>query len=151
MKAQETVDYHIKTAWHAISRMYNAQAIRHDMTAAIGYVLLNIDVEKGTAATKIAPLLGLETRSLTRMLKSMEESGLIYREADEKDKRGVKIKMTEEGKRKREIARRTVINFNRMVQDHISAEKLKVFFEVIEEISKVVEKENKKIYQEIEI
>jgi DNA-binding MarR family transcriptional regulator len=131
--------------------MYNAQAIKHDMTAAIGYVLLNIDVEKGTAATKIAPLLGLETRSLTRMLKSMEESGLIYREADEKDKRGVKIKMTEEGKRKREIARRTVINFNRMVQDHISAEKVKVFFEVIEEISKVVEKENKKIYQEIEI
>jgi DNA-binding MarR family transcriptional regulator len=131
--------------------MYNAQAIKHDMTAAIGYVLLNIDVEKGTAATKIAPLLGLETRSLTRMLKSMEESGLIYREADEKDKRGVKIKMTEEGKRKREIARRTVINFNRMVQDPIPAEKLKVFFEVIEEISKVVEKENKKIYQEIEI
>jgi DNA-binding MarR family transcriptional regulator len=34
------------------------------------------------------------------MLKAMEESGLIYREADEKDKRGVKIKMTEEGKRK---------------------------------------------------
>jgi hypothetical protein len=54
MKAQETVDYHIKTAWHAISRMYNAQAIKHEMTASIGYVLLNIDVENGTAATKIA-------------------------------------------------------------------------------------------------
>jgi hypothetical protein len=36
-----------------------------------------------------------------------------------------------------------------MVQDHLPADKLKVFFEVIEEISKVVE--NTKIYQEIEI
>jgi DNA-binding MarR family transcriptional regulator len=148
MKAQETVDYHIKTAWHAISRMYNVQAMKHEMTMSIGYVLLNIDIEKGTAATKIAPLLGLETRSLTRMLKTMEENGLIYREADEKDKRGVKIKMTAEGRRKREIARNTVIEFNTMVKDQISASKLDMFFEVIEEISKLVE--NKKYYQEIE-
>jgi DNA-binding MarR family transcriptional regulator len=148
MKAQETVDYHIKTAWHAISRMYNVQAMKHEMTMSIGYVLLNIDIEKGTAATKIAPLLGLETRSLTRMLKTMEENGLIYREADEKDKRGVNIKMTAEGRRKREIARNTVIEFNTRVKDQISASKLDMFFEVIEEISKLVE--NKKYYQEIE-
>ncbi|MFN8691449.1 MAG: MarR family transcriptional regulator, partial [Cyclobacteriaceae bacterium] len=25
MKKEETVDYHIKTAWHAIARMYNQQ------------------------------------------------------------------------------------------------------------------------------
>jgi DNA-binding MarR family transcriptional regulator len=149
MKAKETVDYHIKTAWHAISRMYNAQAVKHEMTASIGYVLLNIDVEKGTAATKIAPLLGLETRSLTRMLKSMEDNGMIYREADEKDKRGVKIKLTEAGRKKREIARKTVIEFNQMVKSQIPTDKLEVFFEVIEEVSKLVE--NKKYYQEIEL
>jgi DNA-binding MarR family transcriptional regulator len=148
MKAKETVDYHIKSAWHAISRMYNAQAIKHNMTASIGYVLLNIDVENGTAATKIAPLLGLETRSLTRMLKAMEENGMIYREADEKDKRGVKIKLTEEGKRKREVARKTVIDFNKKIKDQIPESKLQVFFEVIEEISSLVE--NKKFYQEVE-
>jgi DNA-binding MarR family transcriptional regulator len=149
MKAHQTVDYHIKAAWHAISRMYNAQAIKHDMTASIGYVLLNIDVEKGTSATKIAPLLGLETRSLTRMLKTMEDNKMIYREADLNDKRGVKIKLTEEGKRKREVARKTVIAFNKMIQENISSAKLEVFFEVIEEINKLVE--NKKNYQEIEV
>ena len=149
MKAKETVDYQIKSAWHAISRMYNAQAIKHDMTASIGYVLLNIDVEKGTSATKIAPLLGLETRSLTRMLKAMEENGMIYREADTLDKRGVKVKLTEEGKRKREVARKTVIAFNEMIKEQIPQSKLQVFFEVIEEISRLVE--NKKYYQAIEM
>jgi MarR family transcriptional regulator, organic hydroperoxide resistance regulator len=144
MKAQETVDYNIKAAWHAISRMYNLQAAKHDMTTAIGFVLLNMDIEKGTPATKIAPTLGLEARSLTRMLKTMEEKGYIYRENNSKDKRGVNIKLTDEGKSKREVARKTVRAFNHLVKENIPEEKLKVFFEVIQEINKLIE--NNKFY-----
>ena len=55
MKPEETVDYNIKVAWHAISRMYNTQAAQNDITTSIGFVLLNIDQERGTPATKIAP------------------------------------------------------------------------------------------------
>ena len=139
MKPRETVDYNIKASWHAISRMYNAAASRHQITAAIGFVLLNIDQEHGTPATKIAPLLGLETRSLTRMLKTMEEKGLVYREADDKDRRSVKILLTEKGKAKREVSRQTVRNFNHLVRENISSEKLAVFFEVIDEINRLVE------------
>ncbi|HMR56503.1 MAG TPA: MarR family winged helix-turn-helix transcriptional regulator, partial [Cyclobacteriaceae bacterium] len=77
MKREETVDYHIRSAWHAIARMYNQQALKYGGTMSIGFALLNIDSDKGTPATKIAPLMGLETRSLTRLLKSMEDKGLI--------------------------------------------------------------------------
>ena len=35
--------------------------------------------------------MGLEARSLTRMLKTMEEKKLIYREAGSVDKRSVRI------------------------------------------------------------
>jgi DNA-binding MarR family transcriptional regulator len=139
MKPQETVDYNIKACWHAIARMYNNEAARHDMTMAIGYVLLNIDAEKGTPATKIAPQVGLETRSLTRMLKTLEEEGLISRVADEKDRRGVNIFLTEKGKQKRDIARQTVRQFNFLVRENVPPEKLRVFFEVIEEINKLIE------------
>lgn len=139
MKPQETVDYNIKACWHAIARMYNNEAAQHDMTMAIGYVLLNIDAEKGTPATKIAPQVGLETRSLTRMLKTLEEEGFISRVADEKDRRGVNIFLTEKGKQKREIARQTVRHFNFLVRENVAPEKLRVFFEVIEEINKLTE------------
>src|SRR5919112_5587138 len=105
MKASETVDYNIKVCWHAIARMYNTEAAKNDITTSIGFVLLNIDPEKGTPATKIAPLLGLETRSLTRILRSMEEKGLIYKQADSVDKRSVRIFLTEEGLRKKEVSR----------------------------------------------
>jgi DNA-binding MarR family transcriptional regulator len=119
--------------------MYNIQAAKHDMTTAIGFVLLNIDIDKGTPATKIAPTLGLESRSLTRMLKTMEEKGYIYRVNNSRDKRGVNIKLTDEGKNKREIARQTVREFNHLVKENIPEEKLKVFFEVIDEINKLIE------------
>ncbi len=153
MKPQETIDYNIKACWHAIARMYNTEAARHDMTMAIGYVLLNIDAEKGTPATKIAPQVGLETRSLTRMLKTLEEEGFISRVADEKDRRGVNIFLTEKGKQKREIARQTVRQFNFLIRENIPQEKLKVFFEVIEEINKLIEPKSRKqtatAYEEI--
>ncbi len=138
MKAEETIDYHIKTGWHAISRMYNTYAAQYDMTMAIGYVLLNVD-KNGTPATKIAPALGLEPRSLTRMLKSLEEKGWIRRVADETDKRVVNVFLTEEGKRKRARARQGVIEFNTLVLEKLSSEQQAAFFDAMRTISGVVE------------
>ena len=139
MKPSETVCYNIKSAWHAIYRMYNVSANKHDITTSIGYVLLNIDVKKGTPATKIAPLIGLEARSLTRMLKNLETDGMIYRQADEKDKRMVYVFLTELGKQKRNEAKNTVLNFNQQVMNKLGAEKLQAFFQIMSDIQKTIE------------
>jgi DNA-binding MarR family transcriptional regulator len=103
---------------------------------------LNIDSKNGTPATKIAPLLGMEPRSLSRMLKNLEERQLIYRENDTKDKRLVKIFLTEQGKEKKEIAKKTVKRFNNVIRQHIDAKKLDAFFEVVQDINKIIEKNN---------
>jgi len=142
MKKDETVDHHIKTAWHAISRMYNQEAMQFEITTSIGFVLLNIHSEEGTPATKIAPSMGLESRSLTRMLKGMEEKELIYKIPDKIDKRSVRIFLTDMGKIKKEIARKTVKTFNYFIRENIEEEKLKVFFEVIAKINKLIESNN---------
>jgi MarR family transcriptional regulator, organic hydroperoxide resistance regulator len=139
MRREETVDHNIKMAWHAIARMYNQQAVQYDATMSMGFVLLNINSEEGTPATKIAPLMGLEARSLTRLLKSMEEKRLIYREADKFDKRSVRIRLTKEGKIKKEKAREKVLRFNEVVRKEISLEKLEVFFEVLQNITQLIE------------
>lgn len=144
MRKEKTIDFHIKWAWHSISRMYNTYAAQYDMTMAVGYVLLNIDMEEGTPATKIAPLLGMEPRSLVRMLKSLEEKGLIRREVDGSDKRFVRIALTEEGKAKREQARAGVIRFNEIIHEKIAPEKLIIFMDVIKEINTLVDSENQK-------
>lgn len=139
MGREETVDYVIKAAWHAIARMYHQKAAKHDITMSMGFVLLNIHSE-GTPATKIAPLMGLEARSLSRLLKSMEEKGLIYRETDEADKRMVRIVLTKEGKKKKEKARETVLRFNEAVRSQVDPNRLNVFFQVLSDIQKIIEK-----------
>ncbi|UZR95816.1 MarR family winged helix-turn-helix transcriptional regulator [Chondrinema litorale] len=138
-KKKRSVDFSIKAAWLAISKMYNYVGADFDITHSSGFVLLNIDREVGTPATKIAPLLGMEARSLTRMLKSIEEKGLIYRKADATDKRKVIIFLTEEGKKKRELARQTVKYFNRKLSEQVNQNEFEVFFKVIEKIHYVIE------------
>lgn len=139
MRREETVDHNIKAAWHAIARMYNQQAVKHDLTMSMGFVLLNINSEHGTPATKIAPLMGLEARSLTRLLKTMEEKGLVYREGDSTDRRMVRIVLTREGRRKKQKARETVLRFNEVVRERIDSDKLNVFFEVLQQINRIIE------------
>lgn len=148
MKREETIDYNIKRLWHAISRMYNQFGLSYDITASTGFVLLNIDVEEGTPATKIAPLLGMESRSLTRMLKAMEEKGWVYREKDPSDGRSVRIFLSETGQQKREISRRAVRAFNKKLQELIAPELLANFFSVVGDITETVE--NPDLFEKVE-
>lgn len=142
MRREETVDYNIRATWQAIARMYNQQAARYGATMSTGFVLLNINSEEGTPATKIAPLMGLEARSLTRILKTLEEAKMIYREHDKNDRRLVRIFLTEEGKAKKEKAREVVLLFNETVREEVSPDKLNVFFDVLMDINKIIERNN---------
>ena len=147
MKREETIDYHIRSAWHAIARMYNQQALKFDGTMSIGYALLNISSEEGIAAMKIGPLMGLEPRSLTRLLKSMEEKGLITRQVDKDDKRSVRVLLTKQGKKMKEKSRETVLRFNEAVREEVAEEKLTVFFEVVQKINQIVDRDT--IYDKV--
>ena len=40
MRREETVDYHIKAAWHSIARMYNQQALQYDATMSMGNLVV---------------------------------------------------------------------------------------------------------------
>ena len=122
-----------------IARMYNNEAVMHDLTTTMGFVLLNIDSHEGSPSTSIGPLLGMEPTSLSRTLLAMEKKKLIVRKKDPHDGRMVRIMLTEKGRRKREIAKNTVKEFNREISELIDAEKLSVFNEVVKEVTRLAE------------
>ena len=138
MKPEETIDYHVRYVWHAMSRMYNQVGAQHDISTSMGFVLLNIRTEDGIQATKIAPLMGLESRSLTRMLRTMEEKGLIYRKRDDVDRRSVHIYLTEEGLRRKRIAQETIRKFNEEIRKEIPMDDLEKFFEVMTKVNQYI-------------
>ena len=144
MLKELTIDHALRATWQAVAKMYNEQAGKYESTMAMAFVLLNVDIDNGTPSTSLGPQMGMEPTSLSRILKSMEEKGAIYRERNPEDGRGVLIKLTEFGKQKRDISREHVIQFNTAIQANISEEKIKHFFEVTQTINTLIN--NKKIF-----
>jgi DNA-binding MarR family transcriptional regulator len=140
MKLNETIEFHIKTTSLALSRMYNKVAERYGITQTIGYILVFVERE-GTPSTRLAQLLGMKNSSLTRLLKNMEKSGCIYRKVDEKDKRIVRVFLTEEGVRKRKIAKEAVLSFNEKLLNKVSKQELDTFYKVFDIIRNQVDEE----------
>ena len=85
----------------------------------------SIDAE-GTPSTALGPKMGMEGTSISRLLKSLEERGLIERRPDPSDGRGVLIHLTSFG-REKEFSKQTVLSFNNAINDELSQEKLKTF------------------------
>jgi DNA-binding MarR family transcriptional regulator len=144
----KTIDYLLRTTWLAVNKMYNEEAAKFDTTMATGFTLLSIDPENGTPSTSLGPIMGMEATSLSRILKKMEEFGLIERKPNPEDGRGVLIHLTDFGREKREFSRDRVLTFNDTIKNHVSEEKLKHFQEVTETIIELIS--NKKIYNQKE-
>lgn len=133
-----TIDYALRATWQAVARMYNEEAKNFETTMAIGFTLLSIDPKTGTPSTALGPKMGMEATSLSRILKSMEEKGLIERKPNPSDGRGVLIHLTPFGLEKRKDSKDVVLRFNDVVKQHVSEEKLKSFFEVTDTINKLI-------------
>lgn len=139
MKPEETIDFHLRRLWLKIYRLYNFEAGKSGGTMSVGYILLNIDKE-GTPSTKLGPKMGVESRSLTRTLKTMIEKQLIYKTTADNDKRIVLICLTEEGKKNREKARKAVMELNEYLRDHISRKEMELFLDVSEKINRLLDR-----------
>tara|TARA_R110001592_G_scaffold243783_1_gene504871 strand:+ start:113821 stop:114267 length:447 start_codon:yes stop_codon:yes gene_type:complete len=138
LKPEETVDFQIKRTWQSIAKMYNEVAAGYGATMATGFVLLNIDSEKGTPSTALGPKMGMEATSMSRILKSMEEKELIERRPNPADGRSVLIHLTPFGLEKRKDAKQAVINFNNSVFQRFNEIEMSTFFKVIEGINTMI-------------
>jgi DNA-binding MarR family transcriptional regulator len=117
--------------------MYNLLAAENGITQGIGYVLINVGKE-GVPATKIAPMMGMSTSSLSRLLKTMEDDGLIYRESNEEDRRVVKVFLTPRGVELRSRVRKVVVEFNKKLSEKIDPADMEAFVRVNETIRQQV-------------
>ncbi|KRO86875.1 MAG: hypothetical protein ABR90_02265 [Cryomorphaceae bacterium BACL29 MAG-121220-bin8] len=104
---------------------------------AVGFALLSIDPKKGTPSTSLGPKMGMETTSLSRTLKSMEEKKFIQRKPNPDDGRGVLIYLTELGKTNRDASKLAVKKFNQAIIDNTGEESIENFHLVIEKINEL--------------
>lgn len=145
LKQTETIDSKLKKTWQMVSRMYNSEAERHNLTIAMGHYLLNIDSLNGTFATDLAPKLGTESTSLSRISASLEDQKLIARIPDKVDKRKIKIKLTAKGKKSKDLTKSVVKEFNEFVVSKIGKNKIEELFNTLDLIYEIAEQRNSQI------
>ncbi|MCX2573254.1 MarR family winged helix-turn-helix transcriptional regulator [Pedobacter sandarakinus] len=137
MKQQQTLDYHVKFAWQNMFNKYNQMASSFGITQAIGYMLININDEEGTAVSNLAGLLGVKATSLSRMLNNMEEANLIFRETAAGDKRSVKVFLTDFGKEKKQLAKGVVRKFNEYLDEHFTKKEKDIFIGLLVKLNEI--------------
>ena len=138
MEKEKSIDHALRATWQAVAKSYNEQAAKHKSTMAMAMALLYIDSKKGTPSTALGPSMGMEATSLSRTLNSMEEKGLIYREKNPDDGRGVLIKLSPLGLEKRDISKESVLRFNQTIRENITQQKIDHFFEVTDLIKELI-------------
>lgn len=138
-KHTDTIDSKLKTAWQVVSRMYNADAVLQGGSLAMAHFILNIDSKQGSYAIDIAPQLGMESTSLSRIIVSLEEKKLIQRVPDKVDKRKTIIKLTAKGKKQKDLAKNIVRSFNQLAETKIGKKRLADFFSTIDDIIALAE------------
>jgi len=143
--ADKMVLYHLRTSWLNISKIFNDKATLHNGTISMAFILMAIYEEDGVPVTKIAPRIGMEPNSLSRTLNSLEESGAIMRKPDENDQRKVLVFLTDEGKKLRKIALKTVFNLEKKITQNLTTEQLEIFNEVIEKVSSSLDEFKKEL------
>lgn len=122
-----------------MSKMYNELVSANGITVSVGFALLNIDVKDGTPSTALGPKMGMESTSLSRLLKSMESAGLIFKEAHPEDKRSVLLKLTPLGLEKRDASRDAVFKFNAAITNSLGDTQSRSFFHAMDVIEQNIE------------
>lgn len=146
--ADKMVIYNIRKSWLNIAKFYNEMTAQYGGTISMAFVLLALYEEEGVPVTKIAPRIGMEPNSLSRILKELENKGILERRKNNADSRVVNIALTEQGKEVRKFALKSVFNLEKQVKKDITEADLIGFFNVMENVPSAINKIQEKISQQ---
>lgn len=142
--SKRTIEQEIRYTWLLISKMYNEEAEKFGGSMTVGFALLSLNPKENTPSTSLGPKMGMESTSLSRTLRFMEDENLIQRIPNPEDGRGVLIKLTKRGMEFRNYARELVMNFNKTITNEVGEDSIKNFYKVVDRINKLIK--NKEIF-----
>jgi DNA-binding MarR family transcriptional regulator len=142
--SKRTIEQEIRYTWLLILKMYNEEAEKFGGSMTVGFALLSLNPKEPIPSTSLGPKMGMESTSLSRTLKFMEDESLIERLPNPDDGRGILIKLTKRGIDYRNYAKDQVMKFNKTIIGDLGEEAINNFFDVINQINKLIK--NKKIF-----
>ncbi|MDO5679690.1 MAG: MarR family transcriptional regulator [Pelistega sp.] len=93
----DNIGYMIKLLNDNLGNLIDEQMKDFDLTAAQWYPIVTIGLGQGDTPAELARLIEVDTGAMTRMLDRLEAKNFLYRTRCEKDRRVVKLCLTEKG------------------------------------------------------
>jgi len=128
----------LKNTWQKLSRYYNQRLSEYDLTVQKSLLLLEIPPEIGRNPRLLAKGLDLENSSISGLLDRLEKQGLIRRQPDPSDRRGVLIYLTPAGAQARQVIKALVEEIDRKLQEALSTDDIKFFRRIMTTINKKI-------------
>lgn len=100
------------------------------VTQARGRLLPYLDIE-GTRSVDAARRMGMTKQAVARLIKELEEEGLVYREADGADGRAYLVKFTEDGLAYLSRMHKCIAQIERDYERMVSPERMAVVRDVL--------------------
>ena len=99
LKLDDQLCFSVYAAAHAFNRFYKPLLEPLGLTYPQYLVLLTLWEQEGLPLKAIGARLGLDSGTLTPLLRRMETAGLVTRSRDSEDERVVRINLTAKGRR----------------------------------------------------
>lgn len=138
--ANTMIIHHIRKSWLAMAKFYNKMTAQYGGTISMAFILLAIYEEEGVPVTKIAPRIGMEPNSLSRILKELEDKEILIRKKSDIDSRVVNIVLSDKGKELRKLALKSVFGLEKEIQKNLLPRDLEGFFKVVEHVPIAIQK-----------
>lgn len=98
LKLSDQLCFAVYSAAHAFNRVYKPHLDRMGLTYPQYLAMLVLWDEDGLAVKAIGGRLGLDSGTLTPLLKRLEAAGLVLRARDPADERSVRVSLTDKGR-----------------------------------------------------
>lgn len=124
-----------------MSKLYASEAERRGIPFAYVFILLHTE-RNGTPSTRLGPKMGMESTSLSRSLKGLEDLGWIERRPDATDGRIVRVFLTDAGVAARRQARDLVVAVNNYLSQMLGVQSFERLLTELKTLNEILDDPN---------
>lgn len=111
----------LRRAWYGLNQAFRRRIFHLGLTPDQFTVMRTLIETEGITQRKLTELMSSDPNTVAALLDRMQTAGFINRQTHEKDRRANRLRVTAEGKRKYEAARRIAVEMQGEILDALPA------------------------------
>ena len=113
MEAQECIFFQLAKTSQTASRFWGRKVSQIDLTAVQAMVIRFLYDSDRLTSSQLGKRTKLDSATLTGLIDRLETAGLVERRRNSEDRRSIRLRLTQEGRKKGEIVKRLVEDANK--------------------------------------